>query len=294
MKNIYLIFTIVILSLILLTTTFTKNDVKEEQITNKIYIKINNGELYLEEYVIGVVAAEMPASFELEALKAQAVASRTYAYNKYLDEIIMTGTINDQVYINEIQMKEKWGSDFELYYNKIKQAVNDTKDEIITYNNEPIIAYYFSMSNGTTENSQSVFNETHPYLNSVESTWETTHESFQETITYTEEEICSLLNQDCTTIEIRNIIYSNTNRIETIEINNIIYEGTEFRHLLNLRSTDINISKTDNIINFTTNGYGHGVGMSQYGANGLAKENKTYQEILKYYYQDTEINKIIV
>lgn len=258
---------------------------------NQVKLTINDDsyDLNLEEYVIGVVAGEMPALFENEALKAQAVASRTYAINHLKTNESISTTISDQVYLTEEQMKEKWQDKYEEYYNKIKKAVNDTQGLIMLYNNEPIKAYYYSMSNGYTESSLNVFNEVRDYLKIVESPFD---EDNSYTITISKETFCTNLNIDCTNITIANIVRDKSNRIAKITINNKEFTGVEVRKKLNLRSTDFTINQINNNIEITTKGYGHGVGMSQYGANNMAKQGYTYEEILKYYYQNIEINSI--
>lgn len=261
--------------------------------SSPIQVKINfqNQELTLdlEDYLIGVVAAEMPASFNSEALKAQAVAARTYAYYKILQNKTLATTTADQAYIDESAMHTKWGTDFSFYYAKIKEAVTATNSEIMTYDNHPIIAYYFAMSNGYTESSSTVFKESLPYLQSVKSDWEKNNRSYEVSYSYTDQELCLMLNLSCTKITFSNPVYSNTNHLSSIEVNGQTFTGIELRQKLNLRSTAITIDQNHHI---TTTGYGHGVGMSQYGANGLANKGATYQEILKYYYQDIEIQKI--
>ena len=181
------------------------------------------------------------------------------------------------------------GDEFDKYYKKISKCVKETKDKIITYNNEPIKAFYYSMSNGYTESSLNVFNEELDYLNVIESKWD---EDNQETITISKDNFCTSLNIECSKIEITNTKKDKSNRVETIIINNKTYTGIELRKLLNLRSTDFEIIITNSAVNITTKGYGHGVGMSQYGANNMAKEGYTYEEILKYYYQNIEISNI--
>lgn len=256
---------------------------------NFVDIDYNNQQLKitLQDYIIGVVAAEMPASFHEEALKAQSIASRTYLINTMSITPIDT-TTNNQVYIDKQIMKEKWGTDFETYYNKISKCVKDTKREIITYNNQPIKAFYHSMSNGYTDSSINVFNEQYDYLNITESYEENT----TRTITLSKQYFCTKLNIDCSNITITNIDKDKSNRIKTITINNKLYNGTTVRNLLSLRSTDFTINISDDLVEITTNGYGHGVGMSQYGANHMANDNKTYKEILLHYYQNTEITNI--
>ena len=277
------------------------NDIKKttsKEISSSITIKINKNnkikELDLEEYIIGVVAGEMPASFEMEALKAQAVTSRTYAMykiNNTKDNYDIETNVDDQVYITTDEMKEKWGNDYELYYNKIKDAVYSTQNLVMKKDNKIFKSYYFAMSNGTTADSSTVFGES--TTTSVESPWDNESlNKFLVTTEFTSNEIKTKLNikDDITNIEI--LSRDKTNRVEKIKVNNKTYTGIEFRQLLSLRSTDFTLSKIDNTYSITTKGYGHGVGMSQYGANGMAKENYTYDKILKYYYQNIEIDEI--
>ena len=270
-----------------ITTVINENE-------NIQYITINKNEEYikldLEEYIIGVVAGEMPASFEMEALKAQAVASRTYAIYKTLNNSEMNVTTDDQVYITIGDMKIKWENDFDTYYEKVKKAVLSTKNVIMKQNDKVFKSFYFSMSNGYTEDSALVFGESN--LKSVSSPWD--NESLNKFIVetaFTKEELISLLNiKNINKIEI--LERDKTNRVSKILVNEKTYTGIEFRKLLNLRSTDFIIEEKNNEYIVTTKGYGHGVGMSQYGANGMAKENYTYEEILKYYYNNIEITKI--
>lgn len=312
-KNLLLYITILILIPIFVVSIMYKslndNELKKEntttttstttnKTTSSITIKINKNneikEINLEEYIIGVVAGEMPASFETEALKAQAVTSRTYAIykiNNTQDNYDIKTTIDDQVYITTKEMKEKWGNEYEQYYNKIKNAVTSTKNLVMKKDNKVFKSYYFAMSNGTTVDSSTVFGET--TSTSVSSPWDNeTLNKFLVTTDFTQEEIKTKLNlnEDITNIEI--LKKDKTNRVEQIKVNNKTYTGIEFRQLLSLRSTDFTITKTNNTYSITTKGYGHGVGMSQYGANGMAKENYTYDEILKYYYQNIEIEEI--
>ena len=282
-----------IISLVLLVSyvviSFSKKETNflvEESPTIKVLKNNEYLDIDFEEYIVGVVAGEMPALFELEALKAQAVASRTYAYN-YLDTEIKA-TKDNQVYITVDEMKKKWQENFDDYYNKIKEAVTSTKNQIITYQDKPIKAYYYSESNGYTEKCQNVFNEQLDYYDIVESIWDGQKET---TISISKEDFCNKLTIDCSTITINNIEYDDSKRVSKITINNKEYKGTEIRKILNLRSTDFKIDIQDEI-NITTKGYGHGVGMSQHGANEMAKLGFKYDEILKYYYKNTEISNI--
>ncbi len=257
---------------------------------DKIMVNIEDKglSLDLEEYIIGVVAGEMPALFHEEALKAQAIASRTYLINHLLTNESISSTTDDQVYITEKEMKTKWQDNFNEYYNKIKRAVKSTEGLVMYYNNQPIKSYYFSRSNGYTASSISVFNEHQDYLNIVESPFD--QDNIHQ-ITISKQEFCTKLDIQCTDITISNIEKDKSNRVSKITINNKTYTGTEFRKLLNLRSTDFSIN-IDDKISITTKGYGHGVGMSQYGANNMAKAGFNYEEILKYYYQNIDIEKI--
>ena len=243
----------------------------------------------LENYIIGVVAGEMPALFHEEALKAQAIASRTYLINHLQTNNSISNTTDDQVYLTEKEMKLKWGDDYEKYYKKIKKAVISTKNLIMYYKNEPIKAYYFSTSNGYTASSISVFNEQKDYLTSVESPFDQDNSN---TIEIPKQEFCKKLDITCNQITISKIIKDNSNRVSTITINNKEYTGLQIRKLLSLRSTDFSFKIKTNNIEVTTKGYGHGVGMSQYGANNMAKLGYSYKEILEYYYKDVKIDSM--
>ena len=258
-----------------------------------VYKTSNLDEAKLENYVIGVVAAEMPATFSIESLKAQAVASRTFAYKKIVNSKLNYDNLTSdkgQAYISLDEMRKKWNNNFDDYYNKIAQAVLSTRGEIITFNNEIINAYYFSLSNGKTEDSAQVFGEA-KYLVSVDSPWDTENSSYNKTVFISLNEFKNKLGIDGN-IEINNINRSNTNHVQSIMINNKTYDGIKFRKLFNLRSTDFEIEVNEDKIIVNTKGYGHGVGMSQHGANSLAKEGKKYDEIIKYYYQGVKISKI--
>lgn len=301
MKNRYLLILILILSIIAISsfwkekTTFFDNS-EDMNIIIKNKDTDEEKEINLEEYVIGVIAGEMPASFDEEALKAQAIAARSYAINKINTSTTSYDVLTDitnQVYITIEQMQEKWGNDFNYYYEKIKNAVDATKGLVMTYDKEVISAYYFSMSNGYTEDVAAVFGGEKDYLVSVESSWDKNVKNFTVLTTISKEEFCTKLNIECNNIVINKIKRSDTNHVETILVNNKEFKGTEIRSLLGLRSTDFTI-EIDNDIKITTNGYGHGVGMSQYGANEMAKLGYTYDEILKYYYKNIEIEKINV
>lgn len=266
----------------------------DDKNVQKIVLNNNNNEketIEFNEYLIGVLACEMPASFELEALKAQAIASRTYAYYLINHDKNITNDTSTQCMLNKSQMKENWQNDFDLYYNKLLTAVMQTNNVVLKYDNEIIPAYYFSMSNGYTEDSKYVFNETKDFLKQVDSHYEENNKNFIKETTFSKENFCSLLQIDCSDININNINRSSSNRVIDLLINDKKFTGVEIRKKLNLRSTDFDIEIGDDV-KITTRGYGHGVGMSQYGANYMAKEGKSYEDILKHYYQGVIISSI--
>lgn len=277
---------------------FEVKNLEKTPLESSILIKVNINEqieeMNLEEYIVGVLAGEMPASFEIEALKAQAVAARTYAMYKIHNstrEYDVINTINDQVYLTKTEMQDKWKNDYQKYYDKIYYAVASTQSLVLKQNDQIIKAFFFSMSNGYTEDSISVFKEGN--LESVESKWDNESiNNFKVTTKFTLNELKEKLNINTKDIHMEILSRSDTNRVLTIKANDTIYTGIEFRKLLNLRSTDFDIEPIKDGYNITTKGYGHGVGMSQYGANGMAKEGYTYDEILKYYYKNTEIKNL--
>lgn len=256
-----------------------------------IIVHLTDLDLYLDlnDYVTGVVASEMPALFNEEALKAQAVAARSFATSKIENNFLeLTSGISDQVYSPNFKLKEKWNDDYNKYYNKIYNCVKSTHNEVIKRDNKILRTYYFSMSNGYTENSQTVFNDT--TFTSVKSLENENTPNYKFQKTFSSSDLNKLLN--ISSIDIQNIERNATNHVKSITINNKTYTGIEFRKLLNLRSTDFTIEKQDNNYIITTIGYGHGVGMSQYGANQMAKEGSSYKEILNHYYENTEISEI--
>jgi len=250
----------------------------------------------LEKYLVGVVAGEMPVSYELEALKAQAVAARTYTLKKMetnkQKNYDVVDTTNDQVYLEEEYLKTTWKDTYENRISKIKKAINETEGEYLTYDGKIIKAFFFSTSSGKTENCKDVFGENLPYLISVSSTWDENSPSYLDKKTFSKKEFYEKLNlpyQEKLNIEIKR---NDTNSINTITINNTDIKGTEFRSKLSLKSTNVDIIEEDDNVLIISKGFGHGVGMSQYGAQEMAKQGYKYSEILKYYYQGTEFKKI--
>ncbi len=241
----------------------------------------------MEEYLIGVVAAEMPASYDNEALKAQAVAARTYALRALETSPHTSYTAIGQAYISKEDMKKRWGSSYTSLYNKVKSAVTSTQGIIILYNNEPILAAFCASSNGTTEESGKVWSESLPYLTSVDSHWDTADSNSTQTLAFTEKEITDIFG-GIPEVQAR----TRAGYVEAAMAGGKLYSGIDIRQKLNLKSASFVISQENSKVYFTTTGYGHGVGMSQVGAGGMAKEGNDFEEILLHYYKGTRLGKI--
>lgn len=294
MKNKILLIIIVVLVPISIPFLIAKKNtpnIETPELTVNVKLKDTTINIPLEDYVTGVVAAEMPALFLEEALKTQAIISRTFAL--YLLQSRNYLTLADQAYLTNEELKDKWQEDYDTYYQKISSQVLATKNLVITYDNQLIKSYYYAMSNGKTADVNTVFNETYPYIAVIDSTYDNeTQKNFSVTTTFTFNDFCTSLSIPCQNLLIENIIIDNSNRVVSLTINNKDFTGLEIRQKLNLRSTDFTITKENDLIFVTTKGYGHGVGLSQYGANGMAKNGANYEEIIKYYYQNVEIQDI--
>lgn len=248
--------------------------------------------LNMTDYLIGVVSSEMPASFNLEALKAQSVLARTYALKAKQTGKKLTDTVSTQNYIDIDQMKNKWGNSFNIYYNKIKNAVQNTNGEYLSYNGNYIEALYHSTNNGKTESSFDVFGNYYPYLISVSSEYDKNASSYLRTISMPLDTISNKLGLSLNNDSVISILsYTDGGNIKEININGNNFSGKKVRELLGLRSADFDISISDNNANITTRGYGHGVGMSQYGANGMANAGYSYKDILSHYYPGATLTK---
>lgn len=254
----------------------------------------------LEAYVQGVVASEMPVNeFEPEALKAQALAARTFIVDHLLhqsdsDASDVSDTVQHQVYKNEEELKDLWGSDYETNMSKLEEAVTATAGEIITYEDAPIMPAFFSTSNGRTENSEDYWDNELPYLRSVESPWDEESAKFLDQRTFTVDEVGKQLGVELpqgTAIAIETT-RTEGERVEELSLNDQQISGRDVREKLDLQSSDFTIEQKNNHLIFTTRGFGHGIGMSQYGANFMAKDGKSYQDIIEHYYQGVEISTV--
>jgi len=269
---------------------------KQEEVDKKTYVKIkrSSGEILnieLEEYLIGVVSAEMPAEFQTEALKAQAVIARTYTLKSLSKGQMLTDNESTQSYKSNSELKKIWGNKYDTYYSKVENAVNSTYGKYLTYNGNYIEAVYHSTSNGLTENSQNVWGNFYPYLVSVTSEYDNLNPTYISDKIISYEELTNKIGIDInsnTNFEI--LGKTEGNRVSNIKVDDKIYSGVDFRMMLGLKSADFTFEKLANGIKFTTTGYGHGVGMSQYGANGMAKNGYNYEQILKHYYNGVILN----
>lgn len=260
--------------------------------TDKVTIYRTNGDVItipLDEYLIGVVGAEMPASFPIEALKAQAVVARTYALKKIKNNAKLTDSVSTQCYKDNNQLKEMWKNSYNTYYQKIKSAVEATKNQAIYYQNDYIDAVYHSTSNGKTEDAMYVWGNSSPYLKSVDSSWDKNSTSYLKEIEKDLSNVLNILGVDVSNTSFEILSRDSSGRVEKVRFGNREFTGVEFRNLLGLRSADFDIKQIDNTLIITTRGYGHGVGLSQYGASGMAKEGYNYIEILKHYYTGVTI-----
>ena len=251
-------------------------------------------EMPLEEYLIGVVGAEMPASFPLEALKAQAVAARTYAVRHMTafggsgcsGADICTDSGCCQSYRSQEQLKKKFGGDARQYMDKLRQAVYETKGEYAAYNGEPIEALYHSSAGGRTEDAQNVFSAALPYLVGVDSPGEETAGKYAAEVTVSLGEFTNRVNKKWPAAKLKK------NRLgEQVKVVSRYDSGRELRKLFDLNSANFTLSIGEKVT-IRTKGYGHGVGMSQYGARAMALEGAGYEEILKHYYTGIEIEKV--
>ncbi len=259
---------------------------------NKIY------EIDENEYIAGVVAAEMPAEFEIEALKAQALCARTYLKSKNgCDKSNNADICNDfshcQAYKRKDELKDIWKKDYEKNYKKIFDACQIVNDEIIVYNDEPISAVFHSTSSGKTENGIDVWGGDVPYLKSVESSYDEKSPKFHSSKTVSIDEFMEKLSCNSNDIysAIGNTTVSEGGGVKSIEIGDKVFSGRDMREMFDLNSTNFTLDIFDKSVVFNVLGYGHGVGMSQYGANFMAKDGKDYVEIIKHYYSGVDIIK---
>ncbi len=305
MRKLFIYTLIMIFIPFIIVTIFNVNN-KEEIFLNyssNIIIRVkrvNTDEieyLPLEEYIVGVLAGEMPIYFEKEAFKAQAVAARSYAlkrieYNKN-EKYDVVDSIMNQVYLDYNYLKSAWEDEYIDNINKLREVVNETSNEYLEYNGEVIDALFFSTSNGYTEDSSLVFDLNLPYLVSVKSSWdEKTSSAFRSRMSFSLSEFYNKLGLNYNDyLNVKILKRSSTNRVISLNINGVEFNSRDLYNKLGLKSTDFSIKQENNSVIIDMVGYGHGVGMSQYGAEGMAEEGYSYIDILKYYYTGTNLKK---
>lgn len=273
--------------------TITKSDTFKvlDTTTDKI------SEMSAEDYIFGVVAAEMPALYDTEALKAQAVAAYTYACykrengNKEYD--ITTDFATDQSFKTEEEARKGWGENADEYSEKIKKAIKSVNGEMIYYKNKPILAFYHAVSAGDTYSAKDVFGEEIAYLQSAPSNWDKEAYNYKKTIEISEDELSeklmTLADKKENTPMLDDLKALNSGLVESIKVYGKKVKGSELRTALGLPSSNFLFEKQDGKYIFNCIGYGHGVGMSQRGADCMAKQGYTYKQILLHYYKGTVV-----
>lgn len=261
-------------------------------------------EISFFEYVCGSVAAEMPLAYNEEAIKAQAVACYTNALRQKAEGGVEKGDITDntavhQGYIDKEQRKEKWGKDFEKYEKKLEAAVKAVEGEALQYKNELCVAAFCAISNGKTEDAKSLWRSSVPYLVSVDSEGDKLSPSYASTVSFSKEEFVRIAGNLGTKPDnsklseaLKITKKSATGTVLEIALYGKKFTGEEIRKAFSLRSPTYTVTATENAITFNVLGYGHGIGMSQYGANYYAEKGFDYKEILEHYYRGAKVVKL--
>ena len=250
----------------------------------------------MHDYVVCCVASEMPSSYDEEALKAQAVVSFTYALYQRENGDDSSDISDDpsihQAYSDYDELKKKWGDDYGKYIKKIEKAVSSVEGEYLTYEGKMIKPSYFAMSSGMTNSAEDVWGSKVPWLVSVSSDGDKLSPSVKSIFEFTESELIELLGEyKIKKISIGKPVVSKSGYVKSINISSHEISGDKLRRLLSIRSGNFTVEKTGDLYAFTCMGYGHGVGMSKYGANAMAKQGNDYKEILGHYYPGTKLVK---
>lgn len=302
MKKILLFLLLILFIPFMIVVLFVKDDeIKFEYIkTEYVRVKRKDNSIIkvpLEDYIVGVLAGEMPIDFEEEAFKAQAVAARSYVLIKMKENMNndydVVDTVQNQVYLDYTYLKNVWKNNYIKNINKLKKVVKDTKGQYLEYNGEIAQTLYFSTSTGITENCKEIFGNDIPYLTSVDSKWDNISPLYETSQEYNINEFFQKLNLPYSNVlNISYIKRTSTGRNIKLMINNNIYNASDIMQIFNIKSTFFNITKNNNVIKISSKGYGHGVGMSQYGAQAMALKKYKYNQILYHYYKNTKIKKI--
>ena len=261
-------------------------------------------ELPLEEYLIGVVLCEMPPSFELEALKAQAIAARTFALRqmdggKHSGYDLCSLSSCCQAWSTKDDLIEKLGNSWERYWEKATLAVAETESLVLFHEDMLIDAVYFSCSGGQTEDAVAVWGSEVPYLQSVKSPGEEMAGKFHSEKVVSVEEFCRVISDHMPLVDLKGspdhwfgeVAYTNGGGVKEMIIGGYAFSGTQLRQMFGLNSTNFSVETSEDEILFSVYGYGHRVGMSQYGANAMAAEGYSCDEILRHYYQNVRVKK---
>ena len=310
MKNIYgwvslfLAFVFLLFPLISLNSESTATSVSgenltSEEITFRLKDKDSGGitNISARDYILGVVSAEMPASYHIEALKAQTVAAYTFALwrkneNKKEDFDITSDSNLDQAYIDKDGRAKKWGENEAEYTEKILSAIDAVLGQTVNYDGKIALTLYTAISGGKTENVKNLWGKEYSYLTPVESVGDLLSPNYLTTADFTKEQLMEKI-EGISDINVSkwfsSPVYSDSGTLLTIKFGDKTFTGRELRSALNLRSANFDVTAKENVFTFTVRGYGHLVGMSQYGANYMAQQGSDYKEILKWYYKGTEI-----
>ncbi|WP_026486362.1 stage II sporulation protein D [Caldanaerobius polysaccharolyticus] len=293
-------------------TVSSQQDYKDVNINVYVVQKGKIQGMPLEQYVKGVVAAEMPADFSIEALKAQAVASRTYAVSKMREfggkgdgehpgADVCTDSHHCQAWASDEELKSRWGKNYSMYKAKIDEAVDSTKGQVLVYEDKLIQPVFHAISGGRTESAADVWGKNIPYLVSVDSPYEESAPKYKSRVVMAKSEFIQRLKalRPMARVDVSNLPsqvkvleYSQTNRVKKIRIGDQVLTGEELRNIYGLNSTNVRFAFNGNDVVMDVTGYGHGVGMSQFGADGMAEHGSNYEDILKHYYKDVTIASI--
>ena len=285
--------------------TTKQEDTKNENSTVKVMNanSKNITEMSIEEYLVGVIAEEVNAAYHEEAIKAQIIAAhtkleytKTHKNSDLAEADITDSASTHQGFLTEEEQREKWGESYKIYHEKIAKCVKEVKDIILTYNGEPINAVFHAISNGQTENASDVWGGSYPYLVSVQSAGDKLSPAYNSEVTITSDDFKKKMADSGAKLGdepskwVKKVTNTDTGMVKEIVIGNKNFKGTEIRKIFGLRSSTFAVKYENKGFVFTVCGYGHGVGMSQYGANYMAQQGFSYNQILEHYYKNAKLS----
>ena len=290
-----------------LVTEESQTTKQEETKNENSTVKVMNAnsknitEMSIEEYLVGVIAEEVNAAYHEEAIKAQIIAAhtkleytKTHKNSDLAEADITDSASTHQGFLTEEEQREKWGESYKIYHEKIAKCVKEVKDIILTYNGEPINAVFHAISNGQTENASDVWGGDYPYLISVQSAGDKLSPAYKSEVTVTSEEFKKKLIDNNVDLGenpekwVEKITNTDTGLVKEIVIGGKNFKGMDIRTIFGLKSSTFAVKYNDGSFVFTVCGYGHGVGMSQYGANHMSQQGFNYEQILEHYYQNSK------